>query len=149
MKRLSCLAAIAAIAFTGIGPIAGAQAAWPVIYSQDGVKVALDIAGAERNSDGSYITRTRWDYSAARRLESKKPYASMTEVALVRCTPVRVKRLTESFYADNGALVKEGEMPDPSHVQYMAWDRPKLRSEGARAFANVCATLARRTRARR
>ena len=149
MKLLSFVAATAAIAFAGIAPVAGAQAAWPIIYSQNGVKVALDVAGAERNPDGSYITRTRWDYSAARRLESKKPYASMTEVALVKCTPVRVKRLTESFYADNGALVKEGEMPDPSHVQYMTWDRPKLRSEGARAFANVCATLAKRTKARR
>ena len=149
MKLLSSAAAIAAIAFTGIAPVAGAQGAWPIIYSQNGVKVALDTAGAERNADGSYITRTRWDYSAARRLESKRPYASMTEVALVKCTPVRVKRLTESFYAENGALVKEGEMPDPSHVQYMTWDRPKLRSEGARAFANVCATLAKRAKARR
>jgi len=149
MKRLSYAAAIAALALTGIAPVAGAQAAWPIIYNQNGVKVALDTAGAKRNSDASYITRTRWDYSASRRLESKRPYTQMTEVALVRCTPVRVKRLTESFYAENGAVVKEGSMPDPSHVQYMAWDRPKLRSDGARAFANVCATLAKRTRARR
>lgn len=149
MKHLSSMAAIAAIALTGIAPVAAAQGTWPIIYSANGVKVALDTAGAKRNSDGSYITRTRWDYSAARRLESKRPYAAMTEVALVRCTPVRLKRLTESFYADNGAVVKEGEMPDPSHVQYMTWDRPKLRSDGARAFANVCATLAKRTRARR
>ncbi|HYN81381.1 MAG TPA: surface-adhesin E family protein [Gemmatimonadaceae bacterium] len=149
MKRLSSLAAIAAIALTGIAPVAGAQASWPIIYSQNGVKVALDTAGAKRNSDGSYITRTRWDYSSPRRLESKRPYTQMTEVALVRCTPVRIKRLTESFYAENGAVVKEGSMPDPSHVQYMSWDRPKLRSDGARAFANVCSTLAKRTRARR
>ena len=149
MKHLSSVAAIAAIALTGIVPAAGAQGTWPIIYSANGVKVALDTAGAKRNSDGSYITQTRWDYSAARRLESKRPYASMTEVALVRCTPVRVKRLTESFYAENGAVVKEGDMPDASHVQYMTWDRPKVRSDGARAFANVCATLAKRTRARR
>lgn len=149
MKRLPYTAAIAALAVTGVAPVAGAQAAWPIIYNQNGVKVALDTAGAKRNSDGSYITRTRWDYSALRQLESKRPYTQMTEVALVRCTPVRVKRLTESFYAENGAVVKEGSMPDPSHVQYMTWDRPKLRSEGARAFANVCATLAKRTRARR
>lgn len=148
MKRLSSVATIAAIALTGIAPAAGAQAAWPIIYNQNGVKVALDTAGAKRNPDGSYITRTRWDYSAPRRLESKRPYTQMTEVALVRCTPVRIKRLTESFYAENGAVVKEGSMPDPSHVQYMSWDRPKLRSDGARAFANVCSTLARRTRAR-
>jgi surface-adhesin protein E len=149
MKRLSSAATIAAIALTGITPVAGAQAAWPIIYNQNGVKVALDTAGARRNGDGSYITRTRWDYAATRRLESKRPYTQMTEVALVRCTPVRIKRLTESFYAENGAVVKEGSMPDPGQVQYMTWDRPKVRSDGARAFANVCATLSKkRARAR-
>jgi hypothetical protein len=149
MKRLSSLAAISAIALTGMASVARAQASWPIIYNQNGVKVALDTAEAQRNADGSYMTRTRWDYSASRRLESKRPYTQMTEVALVRCTPVRIKRLTESFYAENGAVVKEGSMPDPGQVQYMTWDRPKLRSDGARAFSNVCATLAKRTRARR
>jgi len=149
MKRLFFSAATAAAALTGIAPIAGAQASWPIIYNQNGVMVAFDTAGAKRNADGSYITRTRWDYSATRRLESKRSYTQMTEVALVKCTPVRIKRLTESFYAENGAVVKEGSMPDPGQVQYMNWDRPKLRSDGARAFASVCATLAKRTRARR
>jgi hypothetical protein len=148
MKRFVLPAAIVAGALTGIAPIAGAQAAWPIIYNQNGVKVALDTAGAKRNRDGSYITRTRWDYDEQRRLESKRPYTQMTETALVRCTPVRVKRLTESFYAENGAVVKEGTMPDPGQVQYMTWDRPKLRSDGARAFANVCAALAKRAKAR-
>lgn len=148
MKRFVLSAAMVAGASIGIAPVAGAQGAWPIIYNQNGVKVALDIEGAKRNRDGSYITRTRWDYSEERRLESKRPYASMTETALLKCTPVRIKRLTESFYADNGALVREGEMPDPGQVQYMTWDRPKLRSDGARAFANVCATLAKRAKAR-
>ena len=149
MKRLCSAALFAAIVFIGVAPVAGAQAAWPIIFRQNGVSVALDTAGAKRNADGSYITRTRWDYSEQRRLESKRPYAQMTEVALVRCTPVRIKRLTESFYSETGAVVKEGSMPDPGQVQYMTWDRPKPRSEGARAFANVCATLSKRTRARR
>jgi hypothetical protein len=73
----------------------------------------------------------------------------MTEVALIRCTPVRIKRLTESFYGPEGAVVKEGTLPDPSSVQYMTWDRLKLRSEGAGAFSNVCANLTRRKGARR
>ncbi len=148
MKRFVLSAAIVAGALTGLAPVTGAQASWPVIYNQNGVKVALDTAGAKRNRDGSYIARTRWDYTEERRLESKRPYTQMTEVALVRCTPVRVKRLTESFYAEGGAVVKEGTMPDPGQVQYMTWDRPKLRSDGARAFANVCATLSKRARAR-
>lgn len=130
-------------------PSAHAQAAWPIIYRTAGVSVAFDTAGAARNADGSFITRTRWDYGDSRRLESKRPYTQMTEVALVKCTPVRVKRLTESFYADGGALVREGTMPSPGEVQYMTWDRPKARTDGAKAFANICANLARMAKAKR
>jgi hypothetical protein len=147
MKRLYCSTAV--IAFALLAPEARAQAPWPVIYKSSGVTVALDIDGAERNSDGSWITRTRWDYVDARKLESKRPYTQMTEVALLRCSPVRVKRLTESFYAEGGAVVREGSMPNPGEVQYMTWDRPKSRSEGANAFANVCTALAKKARARR
>ena len=147
MKGVIYSAAI--LALVTLSPSARAQAAWPVIYKTATVTVALDTGGALRNADGSYITKTRWDYLVPRRLESKKPYTQMTEVALVRCAPVRVKRLTESFYAEGGALVREGSMPSPGEVQYMTWDRPKARSEGAGAFANVCAALARLARARR
>jgi hypothetical protein len=149
MKRFSHAAAVAAGLVLGVAPISRAQSSWPTIYSSTGVSVALDLEGAERNRDGSYMTRTRWDYSDPRRLESKHPYTQMTEVALVKCTPVRVKRLTESFYSDGGAVVKEGSMPSPGEVQYMTWDRPKLRSDGAKAFSNVCAALAKKAKARR
>ena len=148
MKRFCHTLVAAAFVFVA-APSLKAQGAWPTIYSADGVSVALDLAGAEKNADGSYITRTRWDYSTARRLESKRPYTQMTETALVKCTHVRVKRLTESFYAEGGALVREGSMPSPGEVQYMTWDRPRARSEGARAFANICAALAKQAKARR
>ncbi len=149
MKIFFLAAAVAALASSGLAPVAHAQAAWPIIYNQPGVSVALDTAGARRNRDGSYMTRTRWDYSRPHQLESKKPYTQMTEVAFLRCTPVRIKRLTESFYTEGGATVKEGSMPDPSEVQYMTWDRLPLRSEGARAFSSVCALLTRRDRSKR
>ena len=127
---------------------ARAKAPWPVVYKDANVNVALDTANAKRNADGSYMTRTRWDYTKLHALESRRPYMAMTEVALLRCTPVRIKRLTESFYAANGAVVREGSMPDPRDVQYMTWDRFKPRTEGSKAFSAVCATLARRNRAR-
>lgn len=149
MKQLFNRAALAFALVAGVTPSLRAQASWPIIYSSTGVTVALDLDGAMRNADGSYITRTRWDYSDARKLESKRPYTQMTEVALVKCTPVRVKRLTESFYTEGGAVVKEGSMPSPGEVQYMAWDRPKVRSDGAKAFSNVCAALAKKAKARR
>jgi hypothetical protein len=149
MKRLFHTVAIGAGLVAGLTSSLSAQGAWPVIYKTTDVTVALDTGGATRNADGSFITRTRWDYVEARKLESKRPYTQMTEVALVKCTPVRIKRLTESFYSDGGAVVKEGTMPSPGEVQYMTWDRPKLRSDGARAFSNVCATLTKKAKARR
>ncbi len=149
MKRLFFSTTVAAATLMSIAPPARAQASWPVIYKANGVSVALDTAGAQRNGDGSYITRTRWDYAEAHKLESKKPYTQMTEVALLRCTPVRIKRLTESFYAEEGAAVREGTMPSPGEVQYMTWDRLPLRSEGARAFSNICATVTKKFRRKR
>jgi hypothetical protein len=132
-----------------VAPAANAQAACPVVYRETAVTVALDTAGATRNRDGSYMTRTRWDYARAHFLESKKPYTQMTEVALLKCTPVRIKRLTESFYGEDGAAVKEGSLPDPSEVHYMNWDRLPLRSEGSRAFSNICSILTKRNKAKR
>lgn len=148
MKRLFHMAAIAAGLTVGLTSSLSAQGSWPVIYKTTDVTVALDTGGAEKNADGSFITRTRWDYVDERKLESKRPYTQMTEVALVKCTPVRIKRLTESFYSDGGAVVKEGTMPSPGEVQYMTWDRPKLRSDGARAFSNVCANLTKKAKAK-
>lgn len=137
------------IATVGSAPSARAQAAWPIVYKTQGVSVALDTDGAQKNPDGSFITRTRWDYAEPHRLESKKPYTQMTQTALIKCTPVRVKRLTESFYAEGGAVVREGSMPSPGEVQYMTWDRPVVRSDGARAYANICAILQKKTRGKR
>ena len=139
------LPAVAVITSTlAVAPAARAQAAWPIVYRETAVTVALDTAGATRNRDGSYMTRTRWDYAREHFLESKKPYTQMTEVALLKCTPVRIKRLTESFYAEGGAAVKEGSLPDPSDVQYMTWDRLPLHSEGSRAFSNRLARICTR-----
>ena len=127
---------------------ARAQAAWPVVFRSGNVIVALDSANAKRNADGSYLTRTRWDYTKLHALESKRPYMAMTQSALLRCTPVRIKRLTESFYSANGAVVREGSAPKPENVQYMTWDRLKTGSDASRAYNAACAMLTRRDRRR-
>jgi len=128
--------------------VSGAQASWPVILKNANVTVALDTANAKRNEDGSYLTRTRWDYSSLRALESKRPYLSMTQSSLIRCTPVRIKRLTESFYSANGSVVREGSQPNPRNVQYMTWDRLKTGTDASKAFTSACALLTRRDRGR-
>ena len=127
---------------------AGAQGTWPVIYRSANVYVALDSANAKRNADGSYLARTRWDYSKLHALESKRPYMAMTQSALLRCTPVRIKRLTESFYSANGSVVREGSPPKPENVQYMTWDRLKTGSDASRAYTAACSMLTRRDRKR-
>ncbi len=127
---------------------AGAQAPWPVIFRDASVTVALDTANAQRNSDGTYLTRTRWDYAKLHALESRRPYMAMTQSALLRCTPVSVKRLTESFYSANGAVVREGPTPDPRDVQYMTWDRVRAGTDASKAFNAACSLLTRRDRRR-
>lgn len=123
---------------------ANAQAPWPVVFKSASVTVALDTANAKRNEDGSYLTRTRWDYAKLHAIESKRPYMSMTQSSLLRCTPVRIKRLTESFYSANGSVVREGSQPNPRNIQYMTWDRLKTGSDGSKAFNAACSLLTRR-----
>lgn len=125
---------------------AGAQAPWPVILKNASVTVALDTANAKKNEDGSYLTRTRWDYAKLHAIESKRPYMSMTQSSLLRCTPVRIKRLTESFYSANGSVVREGSPPNPRNIQYMTWDRLKTGSDGSKAFSAACSLLTKRDR---
>ncbi len=138
----------AAVAVGVVSTTAHSQATWPQAYKSSTVIVALDTANAVRNDDGSYMTRTRWDYARLHALESRRPYMSMTQTALLRCTPVRIKRLTESFYSANGSVVREGSMPNPRDVQYMTWDRIKTGTDGSRAYAGMCAILKKRDRGR-
>ena len=125
---------------------ASAQAPWPVIYKSASVTVALDTANARRNDDGSYLARTRWDYAKLHALESKRPYMAMTQSSLLRCTPVRIKRLTESFYSANGSVVREGSQPNPRNIQYMTWDRLKTGSDASKAYNGACSVLTKRDR---
>lgn len=139
---------IGALVLTGTAQAARAQATWPTIFKDASVTVALDTANAKRNADGSYLTRTRWDYSKLHALESRRPYVSMTQSSLIRCTPVRIKRLTESFYSANGAVVREGSSPNPRDVRYMTWDRLKTGTDASKAFNSACSLLTRRDRRR-
>jgi hypothetical protein len=140
--------AAAAIAVAGYSTPVRAQAPWPTVFKDGTVAVALDTANAKRNDDGSYMTKTRWDYTKLHALESRRPYMSMTQTAILRCTPVRIKRLTESFYSANGAVVREGSLPNPRDIQYMTWDRIRTGTDGSKAFSAMCALLARRNRGR-
>lgn len=137
-------AALLGIAVVFGASTAGAQAAWPVILKNPTVTVAFDIANAQRNEDGSYLTRTRWDYAKLHALESKRPYMSMTQSSLIRCTPVRIKRLNEAFYSANGSVVREGSTPSPRTVQYMTWDRLRTGSDASKAYNAACALLKKR-----
>ncbi len=148
MRIPAFFAAAIAVGAIAISATAHAQASWPTVYKNTTVAVALDSANAIRNDDGSYMTRTRWDYQKLHALESRRPYLSMTQTALLRCTPVRIKRLTESFYSANGSVVREGSAPNPRDIQYMTWDRIRTGTDGSRAYAAMCAMLKKRDRQR-
>lgn len=137
---------LAAMTLVSGAPAVSAQGSWPTIFKDPSVAVALDTANAKRNRDGSYMTRTRWDYARLHAIESRRPYMSMTQSALLRCTPVRIKRLSESFYSANGAVVREGPPVNPRDVPYMTWDRLKTGTDASKAFYAACALLTRRDR---
>ena len=147
MKISLLVAATALLAATSTN--ATAQSPWPVVFNDATVSVALDSANAQRNPDGSYMTRSRWDYKKLHALESRRPYMAMTQTALLRCTPVRIKRLTESFYSANGSVVREGSAPNPRDTQYMTWDRIRTGTDGSKAYSAMCAMLTRRDRVKR
>ena len=71
---------------------------------------------------------------------------SMTQATLLQCTPVRVKRLSESFYSANGGVVREGQEVNPGDVKYMTWDRLKIGSDASKTFHAACWVLTRRDR---
>jgi len=147
MKISLLIAAIALVAATSTN--ATAQATWPTVFKDATVSVALDSADTQRNDDGSYMTHSRWDYKKLHALESRRPYMAMTQTALLRCTPVRIKRLTESFYSANGSVVREGSAPNPRDIQYMTWDRIRTGTDGSKAYNAMCAMLTRRDRGKR
>ncbi|MEP6508280.1 MAG: surface-adhesin E family protein [Gemmatimonadales bacterium] len=128
---------------------AAAQSTWPTVFKDATMAVAVDSANAVRNDDGSYMTRSRWDYKKLHALESRRPYMAMTQTAMLRCTPVRIKRLTESFYSANGSVVREGSAPNPRDIQYMTWDRIRTGTDGSKAYNAMCAMLTRRDRGKR
>jgi hypothetical protein len=139
---------IGSLAWVTAAGTARSQASWPTIFKDAGVTVALDTGNAKRNADGTYLTRTRWDYAKLHALESKRPYMAMTQSALLRCGPVRLKRLTESFYSANGAVVREGTAPNPRDLKYMTWDRLKTGTDASKAFTAACSMLTRRSQRR-
>ena len=146
--KISFLVAVAV--FSAASPTsATAQSTWPTVFKDASVSVAVDSANAVKNDDGSYMTRSRWDYKKLHALESRRPYMAMTQTALLRCTPVRIKRLTESFYSANGSVVREGSAPNPRDIQYMTWDRIRTGTDGSRAYNAMCAMLTRRDRGKR
>lgn len=147
MKNSFLVAAAVFLAVTSTN--AAAQSTWPTVFKDATVSVALDSANAIRNDDGSYMTRSRWDYKKLHALESRRPYMAMTQAALLRCTPVRIKRLTESFYSANGSVVREGSSPNPRDIQYMTWDRIRTGTDGSKAYNAMCSMLTRRDRQRR
>jgi hypothetical protein len=70
----------------------------------------------------------------------------MTQNSLLKCSPVRLKRLQESFYSANGAVVREGARANPRDIPYMTWDRVKTGTPASRAFSSACALLKKKAK---
>lgn len=138
MLKLAALVALVPAAAQAQAP---SQAKWKTIHASGDLRVAVDMASIVANPDGSRTVWTRWDYSRARILESKKSYTRLVEKAQLKCAPVVMKRVNTALYDRAGRMVKAPEELASSEVMAMTWDAPKKGTEGARVWASVCRTL--------
>jgi len=139
---------LATLAFVAAPSIAAAQAPWRQIYQDSDVRVLLDTASAKLSSPGTWTTVTSWDYSRPRILENKKSYTRLVQRVQVRCSPVRVKRVRSTVYAQNNVMVRDEGEVDARDQSAMNWDRPRRATAAAKAFDQVCAVVTRKGRAR-
>jgi len=123
---------------------ASAQSAWRTIHSDSRMTVALDTSRIRPSDEGSYIVFVRWDYASARRAESRRNYTRMVQQVQLKCSPIRVKRIGATLYSAEGRVVEEVPAVSRRVLSSMAWDPPRVGSEGARLYPVLCQTLRNR-----
>ena len=124
--------------------VTGAQAPWRQVYKDSDLTVVFDTSSIALQSPGTWSTVTSWDYTRPRILENKKQYTRLVELAYVRCSPVRLKRVRSTVYAGNNILVRDEGEVDPRDQAHMVWDQPKPGTAGRNAFESVCGILTRK-----
>ncbi|MGI8617939.1 MAG: surface-adhesin E family protein [Gemmatimonadaceae bacterium] len=120
---------------------ASAQSAWRTIHSDAKLTASLDTTRIRTSDEGSYVVFMRWDYATPRRAESRRDYTRMVQQVQIKCSPIRVKRISASLYSSQGRVIEEVPAVSRRVLANMSWDPPRAGSEGARVYPSVCQAL--------
>lgn len=116
--------------------------AWRVIYSDATVRVAMDPAQTQRQPDGSYKVRLRWEYPTSQMIDSGHPYRIMVDRKLLDCTTQGIKPISARTYDVHGKPVAGYDTPD-SQLRDIDWAKRPPGSSAAKAYAAVCGAVRR------
>ncbi len=141
LNHFSKTARYAALLLLLVPVAAQAKPKWKTVHAGTDLRVALDTSTIAANTDGSYTVWTRWDYTKPRILENKKSYTRLVEKAVLKCSPIVMKRVNTALYDEAGNVVKAPEELVGAEVTTMSWDPPKRGSDGERAWGAVCKTI--------
>ncbi|HEY8311046.1 MAG TPA: surface-adhesin E family protein [Gemmatimonadaceae bacterium] len=111
--------------------------AWRSVYGDASVKVALDTTQTQRQSDGTYRVRLRWQYPTNQMIGTRHAYRTMIDRKLIDCTTQGIKPISAQTYDATGKAVSGYDTPD-SQLAQIDWAKRPSGSSAGKAYAAVC-----------
>jgi hypothetical protein len=118
----------------------GPSGAWRSIYSDASVKVALDTTQTQRQADGTYRVRLRWQYPTNQMIGRREGYRTMVDRKLIDCSTQGIKPIAAQTYDVSGKPVSSYDTPD-SQLKQIDWAKRPAGTSAAKAYAAVCTAI--------
>lgn len=119
---------------------ASMDGAWKSIYSDSDVALSLDSLQTQRQPDGTFNVRLRWQYSSDKPIGRMQSYRTLVERRIVNCTFMGSKPVTAQTFSGTGRPVSSFTST-PRDLKYMDWGVRRGGTSGSRAYAALCGTL--------
>jgi surface-adhesin protein E len=119
------------------GKATSQSGAWRSVYSDASVKVALDTTQTQRQSDGTYRVRLRWQYPTNQMIGTRHAYRTMIDRKLIDCSTQGIKPISAETYDATGKPVSGYDTPD-SQLAQIDWAKRPSGSSAGKAYAAVC-----------
>jgi len=113
---------------------------WHPVYRDRVVAVSIDPGQTRLQSDGTYETRLRWQYTANRAIGRNEFFRTLVERRLIDCKSLGSKTVSARTFTAAGRPVSGFDTPR-SDLRYMSWATRPPGSSSARALAAVCGAV--------
>ncbi|HEY7897307.1 MAG TPA: surface-adhesin E family protein [Gemmatimonadaceae bacterium] len=114
--------------------------AWRSVYSDASVRVAVDTSQTQRQSDGTYRVRLRWQYATNQAIGTRHAYRTMVDRKLIDCSTQGIKPISAETYDAAGKPVAGYDTTD-AQVSELDWAKRPPGSSAGKAYAAVCGAI--------